>query len=376
MVTTEGSATKKVIMGSIAALSLALGGACGGGDLQTESLDSDALEMGVQGPDVGASWEAAPPELRAAFAAEYQSTHDERAVFAKYLPTLGAGAMLDHLELLNPRCHGAAHNLGKAIFTHTRDVGKALVLCGNRCTNACMHGAVGEAFGGMKYEEVTNRITEFCREGEMARLHRPGNCSHGLGHAIMIITGHDIPKSLAACAKFTDPGMDYYCATGVFMEYRGMLWEREATGKLIERPSLHYPCDTYDRYPAACYRYFLRRIRDELDAGNDRLVDECMKLESPRRSGCFHGLGAMYSRAVADEPSLLPQLCLHGNAEDQVLCIEGVIEKLADFSEERAHTVCATLKGKNATVCEAGAREKMYRLNKPTMHLYRPEVSP
>ena len=100
-----------------------------------------------------------------------------------------------------------------------------------------------------------------------------------------------------------------------------------------------------------------------------------MKLEGPRRLGCFHGLGAMYSRAVADEPSLLPQICLKGNAEDQVMCIEGVIEKLGDFNEERAHTVCATLAGENAKVCEAGAREKMYRLNKPTMHLYRPETS-
>ena len=25
---------------------------------------------------------------------------------------LGAGAMLDYLELLHPRCHGEAHNLG------------------------------------------------------------------------------------------------------------------------------------------------------------------------------------------------------------------------------------------------------------------------
>ena len=47
---------------------------------------------------------------------------------------------------------------------------------------------------------------------------------------------------------------------------------------------------------------------------------------------------------------------------------------LADFSEERAHTVCETLEGENARVCEAGANGKMYRLNKSTMHLYRPQA--
>ena len=60
--------------------------------------------------------------------------------------------------------------------------------------------------------------------------------------------------------------------------------------------------------------------------------------------------------------------------EDQIMCIEGVIEKMADFDEARAMAVCSILTGDHAKICQAGAREKMYRLEKPTMILYRGPV--
>ncbi len=51
------------------------------------------------------------------------------------------------------------------------------------------------------------------------------------------------------------------------------------------------------------------------------------------------------------------------------MCIEGAIEKLADGNEQKAWAACASLVGENAIVCKAAAREKMYRLHKPTMPL-------
>ncbi len=334
--------------------------------------DTDAAEMGILSAEIGATWKAADPELKAAFTREYMASRDERAVFAKYLESLGAPAMLDYLELENPRCHGSAHALGKALFAQRKDVGAALAICGNHCTNACMHGVVGEAFGGHDFDAVTDEMAGLCQNQEMERLHKPGNCAHGIGHALMISTEHDIAQSLGGCKRFDEPGMEYYCATGVFMEYRDLLRVRAKSGNKIARPSRHHPCDTHTDYPAACYRYMLRVIRSEIGVSRDQLIQECLGLDQPLQRGCFHGLGAMYSRRIADDPLLLPRLCLNGSREDRILCIEGAIEKLAEFSDERAKVVCATLEGENAEICKAGAKEKMYRLDKPTLELYRP----
>ncbi len=52
------------------------------------------------------------------------------------------------------------------------------------------------------------------------------------------------------------------------------------------------------------------------------------------------------------------------------MCIEGAIEKLADYNEEHALKVCATLLGENRKLCEAAAYEKIYRPNKPSLDLY------
>ncbi len=337
-----------------------------------ESLpELDDAEMGAASVEAGAAWNALDKKIQDRFTNDYRNRRDRRELFDEYLETIGGAAILDYLELHNPRCHGKAHDLGNAIFAHTRDINVSLRICGNRCTNACMHGVVKEAFGSNSREGMMEVMNDFCQQGEMSRLHKPGNCAHGMGHALMLLSGHDIAESLAGCEGFTEPGMDYYCATGVFMEYRDMLKVQERIGKPVSRPGLHFPCDTNTEYPAACYRYMIRQIAQEISADRQMLIEECLGLPGNLRAGCFHGLGAMYSRRVADQPEIFPDLCRHGDRTDQILCIEGVIEKMADFNERHAMTVCAMLSGEHRAVCETGAREKMYRLDKPTMKLYR-----
>lgn len=322
--------------------------------------------------DPGAAWSAADSQLKEQFSNAYSAAKNKRFVFVKHMDNLGARAMLDFLELKNnPFCHGEAHELGKAVYADNKNLNESLMLCGNGCTNACMHGVVAEAFGERKYEDVVKDVDGICSQGHMASLHKPGNCAHSIGHALMLITGHDVFRSIVGCERFTTSGMDYYCATGVFMEYRDALEQKGESVEVASRASPYYPCDTFTKYPAACYRYMLREIAEGYNLNELQLIDMCLGLEDRQQLGCFHGLGAMYARDVADNPSLLPSLCLRGGQQDQIMCIEGVIEKLADFDEERAVNVCNRLDGENKQICMAGAHGKMYRLNKPTMHLYR-----
>lgn len=325
------------------------------------SSDASAAEMGsARQPSKHVNKKAMK-----AFIKEYNADGaDYRAVFTKYLPTLGAGAILDYLEDTHPLCHGEAHPLGTALFAQTQDLGASLVTCGMRCTSACMHGVIREAFKEKTLEDVTGQLESFCKTGPMS-AHKPGNCAHAMGHALMIVSGRDVEKSLATCSKYSHPGMAYYCATGAYMEY--FISPPDPPANIL---SEHYPCDTYALYPAACYRYRGPKMLKAYDDDSERFSRECLRLTGPRRLGCFHGLGAGLMDRVADEPASLARDCSHGTEVDQAMCIEGVMEKLADYKETLAAKACRKLDGARRDVCLGALEGKMYRLDKPTMHLY------
>ena len=300
------------------------------------------------------------------FIKEYHAGRvSERDVFEKYLDALGADSILNYLEATYLFCHGQAHELGGAIYAKTKDLGAALRICGRRCTVACMHGVVREAFQDQTLEQVQAHVLEFCRNKEMSGVYKAGNCVHALGHALMLTSGYDLAEALDVCSSLPDEAMGYYCGTGVYMEYFIEEYEAENTGK-----GLHYPCDIQERYPAACYRFKGRYMLYALSGDIEEFTEECLGLSGTRRLGCFHGLGAVVRVLVARNPASLGKFCRHGTTDDQIMCIEGVVEKLADYDEEHAVAACSTLNERNAQFCYAAAKQKMYRRTKPTMHLY------
>lgn len=279
---------------------------------------------------------------------------------------MGGKAILQFLEKTDPHCHGVAHNLGKELYAQSQDLMKTLQICSQHCTGACMHGAIGEAFGGGMHGSVSEQMTSFCRSQAMAE-HKQGNCAHAMGHALMMNSQGDLAESLENCRKFEKIGMQYYCATGIYMQYSDWLVDGTINS---DRPSLHYPCDKHQLFPAACYRYTISSIKKDLAEDLNKLIQTCSELNSPQRRGCFHGLGKIYLNSISKNPRLISAVCLAGDKVDQMMCIEGVIEKLSDLDEHKAGLVCLELNGDNADICRAAAREKMYRTNKPSMKYY------
>ena len=304
--------------------------------------------------------------------AYYKARASQQSVFAKYLDILGAGEILDFLEAVHPSCHSQAHELGAAIFAQLKDVNLALRVCDTRCTSGCMHGIMQAAFRGATIEDVTRQMGNFCSGGEMSRTHKPGNCAHGIGHSLMGLSGHDVEASLNACSAFAEPAMAYYCATGVFMEDQvtEKTAERNASARLLASTNPHFPCDVHNQFPAACYRYHVARMIQFFRGDRSKVVQACLALPRSSQLGCLHGYGTAHIGAIAYNPNVIAKICSHGTSEGQAMCIEGAIEKLADFSEEKAKAACDALDGENAVVCDAAAQEKMYRLHKPTMPLY------
>jgi len=305
--------------------------------------------------------------LKAKFSVDYMTKAGQRRqVFDRYLDTLGTQGILDVLEARNTFCHDEAHELGRAVYSHYKDVGKALNECGSRCTSACLHGVLKEAFGNSTIDQVRPQLETICTQGTMAYIQRPGNCAHGLGHALMSVTDNDVEKSIDGCSGFGSPAMGYYCVTGVFME----LFNQSAqwAGKGPQGP--FYPCDTYTRFPAACYRYQAARMLTELKGDRNKLAEMCRSLPAEQRRGCFHGAGFAALIVVAKQPELIATACPDQPAEDQTMCIEGLVESFAAFEPDKAAASCGHLQGHAAEICQAAAREGTYRLNKPSLPLY------
>lgn len=296
---------------------------------------------------------------------------NKRPLYEEYIGVIGVNGILDGIEKLSPYCHAEGHDLGKVVFTRTHDIGTSLLICTNRCHSGCMHGVLMEAFAGagkshhghhLDLVALQPRMKDLCSQNAaMTAWHSPGNCAHGVGHALTFLASYDIPEAIKACAGFDDPAKGYYCATGAYMEYVVERDREDAKSK-----SLLYPCDTLD-YPAACARYKMRFVADRHYSAQKKLEDlvqECNKLTGKFRLGCFHGLGNAHEQAITQGRIGIKEVCQHGTADDQFMCIEGAMESIARFDEKRASQVCEDLTGKNKETCLTAAKHKMYNMEK------------
>jgi hypothetical protein len=130
--------------------------------------------------------------------------------------------------------------------------------------------------------------------------------------------------------------------------------------------SLFYPCDTYD-YPAACARYKMVHVAERHYQANkkiEELARECEKLTGKFRLGCFHGLGNAHMWPIASGETTPTKVCGRYDGNDRFMCIEGAMERMAKFHEQRAREVCQELESEDRRICLAAVEHKMYHLKK------------
>lgn len=314
------------------------------------------------------------PELRKLFLDDYQAAdRNVRPIFKQYFATLGADGILDVLEQRNALCHAEAHDLGKEILIQVQELGAALQICGNRCSSGCMHGLLWQAFAGdaneaqqhLSLETIKPKIKSICENKAVLDTYEPGNCAHGIGHGIMVLSGYELGEALQSCKAFETKPLEYYCVSGVFMEYDS---QPSPTAKDL---SQNYPCDTYKEFPSACYKYRTRHFLAKAKGNTAVVAEECSTLEPMQRHGCFYGLGATYFFPLAKKPERLATICKFGDAQDQAMCISGAVEYLADLQPATAQLACATLTGENAKRCAEAIRNKRYGLEKDFSLHYR-----
>lgn len=80
--------------------------------------------------------------------------------------------------------------------------------------------------------------------------------------------------------------------------------------------------------------------------------------------GCFHGIGNGHVQILVRSPQSLMQICQAGDREDQTVCIEGAIERLARYAGEAAARACASLGDWRQSICEESRQRGLYAMDR------------
>jgi hypothetical protein len=127
-----------------------------------------------------------------------------------------------------------------------------------------------------------------------------------------------------------------------------------------------YPCDTFS-FPAACARYKMVHVvrRHYLNGQSlNTLKSQCRNYPAPLRLGCFHGLGNAHVPYLAKGLMSLKQVCDGLGEKEEIVCIDGAIERLAKFHEPRALEVCQEFHEEGTNYCLSAVKQKMYNMEK------------
>jgi hypothetical protein len=346
---------------------------------------SSSQALAIEPSDVEELPMAGAEATRSILFMDPQGTHKERAQFIEalsrvgknnrqlielFLPIIGANGVLDGMTSIWPKCHSEAHDVGKVIFAQVRDISTGMRICADRCNSGCMHGVLMEAFTTigkasphhMDLAILGPAIKDLCQTNPvMMASYSPGDCAHGIGHALMNLAGYDIPDAINACQESETQAMEYYCATGAYMEY---VTERDAEDARTK--SFFFPCDKYI-YPAACARYkMVHVVRRHYKEGKtmEELRTLCSSFTDPVRRGCFHGLGNAHMPMIAVGKIGIRSVCLGLSAVEEFACIDGAIERMAKFYPKNAARVCQELNEINKGICSAAISRQMYDMKK------------
>jgi len=279
-----------------------------------------------------------------------------------------------------PFCHAQAHNFGRVIYEHTKDLAQATTICRDSCTAGCIHGVLmsmfeeksdGNASVGEHItladmnQQMRHEIAGICSEkGSVSKYTGVGNCFHAVGHALDALASNDIPSAIDLCQIFNDSGAGavYYCATGVYMERDIEMGQEDA------KISSAFPC-TLNKYSAGCFRYKLRRIFD-LRSDYIAAKEICLGLSGSEQTGCFHGLGFGAYRAVLRDPSKVDAICSGGDEIDTRLCLEGMFGIINLYDRKVPPRACEIYPG-DTTLCKAASEVRNFDMKRD----FRPYIS-
>jgi len=276
------------------------------------------------------------------------STTDQRCLeqgFGNLAFSRGPKAALDLFnqrrvseETIAKDCHRIAHMIGSASLAFFKgNVAQTYAHGSPSCASGYYHGILERAFANVFTHRGLIRAARSLCSG--AGVRRMGfldyQCTHGLGHGLMIQTGYDLPMALAVCGSLPTRWDEVSCTGGAFMENGSTVYGLRSSWLKDSEPL--YPCPVIKlRNRASCYLRVTTEVLNTNRYNWPKTAETCQSLARRWRSYCFRSYGRDTVNYAGGKAASILRLCgLAQSGEGQ--CLYGAARTMADRDAKTAN---------------------------------------
>jgi hypothetical protein len=269
--------------------------------------------------------------------------------------------------------HMYAHRIGIAALTSTADVSTVFASCTPAWQSGCYHGVIQSYFllterAGGSIERAS--VDALCGDYRGTRADLLFQCTHGMGHGLVMLNRYDLPKALIGCDLLSRPYEQEMCHAGAFMEnvvnathpHAPAPKEKAAEAghgghgahgdhggdhggnhgaapavafKAIDPEDWHYPCSIAgERYLIGCYTIQTSAMLHHAKGDLGKVAAECGRAPEKARATCFLSLGRDVSTLAAGKDSEAIRLCGLAEARYRPACHRGVVESIVNMNAD------------------------------------------
>ena len=341
----------------------------------------------------------------------------ERALYSVIEPA-GVGkamAALERILVRAPRlsadAHGLAHGMGIAAYRSPETLGRTFASCPPTQASGCYHGVIQGYFLALKRDagavtpEVLNAVCEQHRGSGPLFF----QCAHGMGHGVMALEAHHLPRALARCDEVRDRYVRENCYGGAFMEnivgvthphhtaeahagtadgHAGHAPDEHAghaqaapdahahhtpaqhaaaqPWKPLDREDLLYPCTALgERYQAQCYEMQSSAAIYITHGNVNQVARACDRAPAAHVSACRASLGRDVAALAGFRHRLSAELCRRTGPASAPDCVSGVASTMVNRAGSPADGIafCRAVKdGAGKTACYRTVAKHMIAL--------------
>jgi hypothetical protein len=275
-------------------------------------------------------------------------------------------------------CHIVMHGIGAATLLRDHfDVHKAYAQGSAFCASGYYHGILEHELiheGG----SVLKVARTICNGiGSTPFLHY--QCTHGLGHGLMILYWYDLPQALHVCGELKVINDQVGCAGGVFMENLNSMYG--VTSKYLRANDMAYPCDVVRwEFKSACYDQVTRRMLDKTHWNWHAVANFCNHIEHAFVLSCFDSYARDATVAVLYSTPALKRICNAASGVGRDECFtSSATDMIFDLGNgKKATRFCLAITARLRSRCfgAIGYIQKMYSVTPERLALACEKLSP
>src|SRR5690242_3295915 len=248
--------------------------------------------------------------------------------------------------------HVYAHAIGiTAGRAGGADLTRAFASCTEIFQSGCYHGVIQAYFERVRTVDTAsaNRMcSSYASPGADQWLRF--QCVHGMGHGLMMVYAHNLPRALSGCDLLRAEWDRESCYGGAFMEnvvnataphhashmlhsHADSHESEAAPFKALDSTDLQYPCSIVgQRYLVACYNMQTSVMLYFTHGDIAITARRCLDAPEPVRYVCYQGLGREISGYARQDHREAIRLCGLASAPYRPWCHFGVVKNFIDLT--------------------------------------------